>query len=71
MVGESSCSAFGVTVTGLDPVRALCKRLVNDGYDPAAPMKVWRGERPWRWVTAIGNPEQVKLKAKRSDDRAL
>jgi hypothetical protein len=31
MVDANSCSAFGVTVTGLDPVRALCLRLVRDG----------------------------------------
>jgi hypothetical protein len=25
-------------------------------------MKVWKGDKPWRWVTAIGHPEQVNLK---------
>ena len=68
MIDANTCAAMGVTVTGLDPVRGLCKRLVNDGWDPDAPMKVWKGDKPWRWVTAIGHPEQVNLKAKSSDD---
>ena len=28
--------------------------------DPELPMTIWRGEKPWRYVAAIGRPDQMK-----------
>jgi hypothetical protein len=59
----NSCSAFGVIISASDPIRALCKRLVRDGYDPSLPLKVWKGERPFRLIRAISNPDDhINLK---------
>jgi hypothetical protein len=65
MIDVNTISAGGVTLTALDPVRAMCKRLVRDGYDPALSLQIWKGAEPWRLIFAIGEPNShVKLKAK-------
>ena len=67
MVGPNTVAAIGVTVSGGDPVRLLANRLVRDGYDPQLSMTIWRGEKPWRYVRSIGQPDQMKFKAKTGD----
>jgi hypothetical protein len=57
MIGSNSCSAFGVIISASDPIRALCRKLVQQGWDPQASMKVWKGERPFRLIHAISNPD--------------
>ena len=65
MIDVNTISAGGVTLTALDPVRAMCKRLVRDGYDPALSLQIWKGAAPWLLVFAIGAPDHhVKLKAR-------
>ena len=61
MIGANTCAALGITVTAGDPVQALCKRFVRDGWDPQASMTIWKGERPWRFVRSIGRPDQIKF----------
>jgi hypothetical protein len=49
---------MGVTISAGDPVTALCRRLVRDGYDPGLALQVWKGAKPWRVVRQIGNPNE-------------
>jgi hypothetical protein len=69
LLNANTIAAGGVTLTALDPVKAMCKRLVRDGYDPALSLQIWKGAAPWRLVFAIGAPDShVKLKAKNGGD---
>jgi hypothetical protein len=57
---------MGVTVVSAgDSVRALCKRLIADGYDPSAALQVWDGAKP-RWlINRIDHPDdRVPLRRK-------
>ena len=65
MIDANTVAANGITVSGVDPVRLLANRLVRDGWDAETPMTIWRGQKPWRYVAAIGRPDQMKIKAKR------
>jgi hypothetical protein len=64
LISDRTCAANGITISAGDPVRALANRLVRDGYDPEMSMVIWRGKKPWRYVAAIGRPDQMKVKAK-------
>jgi hypothetical protein len=65
MIDANTIAAGGVRLVALDPIKSMCRRLVADGYDPAASLQIWRGERPWRLVFSIGAPDShVKLKVK-------
>jgi hypothetical protein len=44
IVGCDVASAFGITVRATAPVLALCRRLVEAGYDPETPLEAWRGD---------------------------
>jgi hypothetical protein len=68
IVGSNSCSAFGVIISAPDPIAALAKKLVRDGWDADSPMVIWKADKPWRRVEHIGHPNQMKIRAKRSDD---
>jgi hypothetical protein len=65
MIDATTISHGGVTLTALDPIKAMCRRLVRDGYDPALSLQIWKGAAPSLLVFAIGAPDaHVKLKAK-------
>jgi hypothetical protein len=70
MISDTTCAAMGITISAGDPVRALCRRLVNDGFDSSRAMKVWRGQRPIRLIHAIGNPD-IHTNLKRGGRGAL
>ena len=71
MIDANTIAAGGVRLVAVDPVKALCQRLVADGYDPAVSLQIWRGTEPWRLVFAIGAPDNhVKLKAKNGGGNA-
>lgn len=57
MIDANTISAGGITISAGDPIQALCRKLVKDGYDPSLSLKVWRGERPIRLIHAISNPD--------------
>jgi hypothetical protein len=57
MIGANTCAALGVSVASTAPVSALCRKLVKEGYDPALPLQVWRGTKPYRLVHSIANPD--------------
>ena len=61
LISDTTAAAMGVVISASDPVTALAKRLVRDGYDPELPMVIWRKDKPWRRVERIGCPNQIKI----------
>ena len=73
MIDANTIAAGGVRLVALDPVKAMCARLVRDGYDPALSLQIWKGAAPWRLVFAIGAPDshvKLKVKTERGNDNA-
>jgi hypothetical protein len=42
--GSGTATALGFTVQGNTPVLALCRRLVEAGYDPETLLEAWRSD---------------------------
>jgi hypothetical protein len=42
--GSDTASAEGITVTSPSPVLALCRKLIDAGFDPATFIHVFRGD---------------------------
>jgi hypothetical protein len=62
MIDANTIAANGVTVvSAADPIAALAKRLVRDGWDADLPMVIWKADKPWRRLERIGEPYQVRL----------
>ena len=40
LAGSDSCSALGITISSSSPVLALCRKLVQAGFDPSTPLEV-------------------------------
>jgi hypothetical protein len=67
LINDVTAAAMGVMVSAGDPVAALAKRLVRDGWDADLPMIIWKADKPWRRVERIGEPYQERLqKGKKS-----
>jgi hypothetical protein len=64
LISDTTAAAMGIIISAGDPVTALCKRLVHDGWDENLPMVVWKKDRPVSRVERIGHPNQMKFKAK-------
>jgi hypothetical protein len=44
IIGSDKCTAEGFTVRSAAPVLALCRKLVDAGYDPTAELHAYRGD---------------------------
>ena len=54
-IGKSNqCDAEGYTVKTSAPVLAMCRKLVEVGYDPATPLHAYRGDTLCLTVSSIG-----------------
>jgi hypothetical protein len=51
---SNRCDAAGYTVTGYSPVLAMCRKLVEVGFDPATPLHAYRGDTLCLTVSSIG-----------------
>jgi hypothetical protein len=51
---SNRCDAAGYTVTGYVPVLAMCRRLIEAGFDPATPLHAYRGDTLCLTVSSIG-----------------
>jgi hypothetical protein len=56
---SNRCDAEGYTVKTSAPVLAMCRKLVEAGYDPATPLHAYRGDTLCLKVRSIG--EGAKL----------
>jgi hypothetical protein len=59
--GIAECSACGITVRGASPVIALCRKLIEAGYDPARPMEIFRGPVLALRARSIGEAARLKV----------
>jgi hypothetical protein len=44
ITGSNHCEADGLTVRAAAPVLAMCRKLIEAGYDPARPLHAYRGD---------------------------
>jgi hypothetical protein len=51
---SNRCDAAGYMVTGYSPVLAMCRKLVEAGFDPATPLHAYRGDTLCLKVRSIG-----------------
>jgi hypothetical protein len=52
--GYDTCTALGITVQAAAPVLAMCRKLIEAGYDPDLPLHAYRGETLCLTVSSIG-----------------
>ena len=52
--GSDLCHAEGFTVRNNAPILAMCRRLVEAGYDPHRPLMAFRGSELAMQVSSIG-----------------
>jgi hypothetical protein len=64
LIGSDRCTAAGITATGNASVLALCRRLLAVGYDPATPMRVYRGAVLALSVRSIGEGAALEINGK-------
>ena len=64
LAGSDSCSALGITISSSSPVLALCRKLVQAGFDPSTPLEVRRGETLSLRVRSIGEGARLEVNAK-------
>lgn len=43
LIGSDRCEAEGVTVRSAAPCLAMCRKLIEAGYDPTRPLHAYRG----------------------------
>jgi hypothetical protein len=54
LIGEDTCRALGLMAHGNAPVLALCRVLVECGYDPASTLEAYRGQTLCLTARSIG-----------------
>lgn len=67
LIGSTSCTAAGITVTSPTPVLSLCRRLLEAGHDPATRLDVYRGAVLALTVRSIGEAAQLEINSKGTD----
>ena len=69
LCGSDTCSAEGFIVRANAPVLALCRKLVDAGYDPTRPLHAYRGDTLCLTVRTIG--EGAKLTVREDNRKGL
>jgi hypothetical protein len=64
LAGSDSCSALGITISSSSPVLALCRKLVQAGFDPTMPMECYRGDTLALRIRSIGEAAALEINAK-------
>jgi hypothetical protein len=54
IIKSNRCDAEGYTVKASAPVLAMCRKLVEAGFDPATPLHAYRGNALCLTVSSIG-----------------
>jgi hypothetical protein len=60
LAGSDTVAAQGHSVKNNLPVIALCRLLVAEGFDPASPMHVYRGETLALKIRSIGEAARLR-----------
>jgi hypothetical protein len=67
LVGDSTCSAAGITTHGQAPILALCRELLALGLDPDRAMEVYRRGSLALKVRSIGEGAKLEVNSKGTD----
>ena len=54
IIGSDRCESEGYIVRAAAPVLAMCRKLIESGYDAATPLHAYRGGTLALTVTSIG-----------------
>ncbi len=54
IIGDDTCTADGITARTYAPALALCRKLIQAGYDPCRPLHAYRGDTLSLKVRSIG-----------------
>jgi hypothetical protein len=66
LTGSDRCSADGLTVKHNAPVLAMCRALLDAGYDPERPLEAYRGDVLSLRVSSIGYGAKFTVEESRS-----
>jgi hypothetical protein len=66
LTGSNIATAAGITVKADSPVLGLCRKLIAAGYDPRAPLNVYRGKTLALRVLGIGEAAGLRVTADRT-----
>ena len=69
ITGSNRCDAEGLTVTGHAPVLAVCRKLIEAGYNPDRSLHAYRGDVLCLKVRSIG--EGAKLTVREDNRKGL
>jgi hypothetical protein len=61
LTGADTASAAGIVARSTTPIIALCRKLIEAGYDPTTPMHVMRGETLALTVRSIGEGAALEI----------
>jgi len=61
IVGSDRCEAEGISDRASAPVLAICRKLVEAGYDPATPLHAYRGDVLCLKVRTIGEGVNLEI----------
>jgi hypothetical protein len=61
LVGSTVCTAVGLRVDTSSPVLAMCRRLIEAGYDPTTRLKAYRGGILCLVVRSIGEGAKLEI----------
>ena len=59
--GETYAACGGIEVKGSAPVLAMCRKLVEAGYEPAEPLEAYRGDVLCLKVRTIGDGAKLVI----------
>ena len=61
LIGSDVCVVEGIIARGYAPLCLLCRELVAVGFNPASPLKGWRGETLCLRVRSIGEGARLAV----------
>ncbi len=61
IVGDDTCIAQGITVRAAAPVLAMCRKLVENGFDRSIPLEAYRGATLCLRVRTIGEGARLEI----------
>jgi hypothetical protein len=61
LTGDDIAQAHGIRVRVSSPVLALCRKLVEAGYDPDSPLEAYRGDTLCLRIRSIGEAARLRV----------
>ena len=61
LIGDTKALACGFVVSTSSPLLALCRKLVDAGYDPSTPLEACRGDTLCLRIRSIGEAAKLEI----------